>query len=139
MTNKTVVVTGIGAITPLAATAPETWEALLAGKSGITRIEDPRYAELELPVEFAGQARRFVTDQLTRPETKRFDPSSQLSLIAAREAWADAGIDAESVVPERLIVDWATGIGGVNTLLDAWDTLREKGPRRVMPMTVPTT
>ena len=58
MTKKTVVVTGIGAISPLAATAPETWDALLAGKSGITRIEDPRYAELELPVEFAGQARR---------------------------------------------------------------------------------
>ncbi len=137
MTNKTVVVTGIGAITPLAATATETWDALLAGKSGITRIEDPRFAALELPVEFAGQARHWITDQLTRPETKRFDPSSQLSLIAAREAWADAGIDAETVVPERLIVDWATGIGGVNTLLDAWDTLREKGPRRVLPMTVP--
>ncbi|MDO3696226.1 beta-ketoacyl-[acyl-carrier-protein] synthase family protein, partial [Curtobacterium flaccumfaciens] len=137
MTKKTVVVTGIGAISPLAATAPDTWDALLAGKSGITRIEDPRYAELELPVEFAGQARRFLTDQLTRPESKRLDPSSQLSLVAAREAWADAGIDDESVVPERLIVDWATGIGGVNTLLDAWDTLREKGPRRVLPMTVP--
>ncbi|MEN0102643.1 MAG: beta-ketoacyl-[acyl-carrier-protein] synthase family protein [Curtobacterium sp.] len=137
MTNKTVVVTGIGAITPLAATASETWDALLEGKSGITRLEDPRYAELDIPVEFAGQARKFITDQLTRPETKRFDPSSQLSLIAAREAWADAGIDNETVVPERLIVDWATGIGGVNTLLDAWDTLREKGPRRVLPMTVP--
>ncbi len=137
MTNKTVVVTGIGAITPLAATASETWDALLEGKSGITRLEDPRYAELDIPVEFAGQARNFITDQLTRPETKRFDPSSQLSLIAAREAWADAGIDNETVVPERLIVDWATGIGGVNTLLDAWDTLREKGPRRVLPMTVP--
>jgi 3-oxoacyl-[acyl-carrier-protein] synthase II len=137
MTNKTVVVTGIGAITPLAATASETWDALLEGKSGITRIEDPRFAELELPVEFAGQARHWITDQLTRPETRRLDPSSQLSLIAAREAWADAGIDNETVVPERLIVDWATGIGGVNTLLDAWDTLREKGPRRVLPMTVP--
>ncbi|MFZ6993081.1 beta-ketoacyl-[acyl-carrier-protein] synthase family protein [Curtobacterium sp. RRHDQ66] len=137
MTNKTVVVTGIGAITPLAATASETWDALLEGKSGITRLEDPRYAELDIPVGFAGQARSFITDQLTRPETKRFDPSSQLSLIAAREAWADAGIDNETVVPERLIVDWATGIGGVNTLLDAWDTLREKGPRRVLPMTVP--
>ncbi|MCJ1712577.1 beta-ketoacyl synthase [Curtobacterium sp. VKM Ac-2922] len=137
MTNKTVVVTGIGAISPLAATASETWDALLAGKSGITKIEDPRFAALELPVEFAGQARHWITDQLTRPETKRLDPSSQLSLIAAREAWADAGIDNATVVPERLIVDWATGIGGVNTLLDAWDTLREKGPRRVLPMTVP--
>jgi 3-oxoacyl-[acyl-carrier-protein] synthase II len=63
MTKKTVVVTGIGAISPLAATAKESWAALLAGESGITRIEDERYADLELPVEFAGQARRLVGDE----------------------------------------------------------------------------
>ena len=61
--------------------------------------------------------------------------SSQFALIAAREAWADAG--SPDVEPERLAVEFATGIGGVWTLLDAYDTLKEKGPRRVMPMTVP--
>jgi 3-oxoacyl-[acyl-carrier-protein] synthase II len=138
MTNvKTVVVTGIGAISPLGATAPDSWEALLAGKSGITTITDDWVEKYELPVHFAGQGRKFITDQLTRQQLNRLDPASQLSLIAAKEAWADAGIDDETVVPERLIVDWATGIGGVNTLLDAWDTLRERGPRRMLPMTVP--
>jgi 3-oxoacyl-[acyl-carrier-protein] synthase II len=72
---------------------------------------------------------------LPRPTAKRLDPASQFALVAAMEAWDDAG--APEVEPERLGVDFATGIGGVWTLLDAWDTLREKGPRRVMPMTVP--
>jgi 3-oxoacyl-[acyl-carrier-protein] synthase II len=135
--SKTVVVTGVGAISPLGATAVDTWKALLAGESGITPIEEDWVEKYDLPVHFAGQARKFIDEQLTRQEVKRLDPSSQLALIAAREAWADAGIDDQTVVPERLIVDWATGIGGVNTLLDAWDTLREKGPRRMLPMTVP--
>ncbi len=72
---------------------------------------------------------------MTLQEAKRLDPSSQFALIAAREAWADAGSPAVS--PERLAVDYATGIGGVWTLLDAYDVLKERGPRRVLPMTVP--
>ena len=72
---------------------------------------------------------------LERPVAKRLDPSSQFALVAAMEAWADAG--SPDVDPERLGVDFATGIGGLHTLLDGWDTLREKGPRRVLPMTVP--
>ena len=72
---------------------------------------------------------------LERQETKRLDPSAQFALISAREAWADAG--SPEVDPVRLGVDYATGIGGLWTLLDAWDTLREKGSRRVLPMTVP--
>jgi 3-oxoacyl-[acyl-carrier-protein] synthase II len=76
-------------------------------------------------------------DHLERVQAKRLDPSSQYALIAGREAFADAGLEKGSIEPERLLVDWATGIGGVWTLLDAWDTLRERGPRRVMPLTVP--
>jgi 3-oxoacyl-[acyl-carrier-protein] synthase II len=72
---------------------------------------------------------------LSVPETKRLDPASQFALIAAREAWADAG--TPDVAPERLAVEFATGIGGVWTLLDAYDTLNASGPRRVLPMTVP--
>ncbi len=102
MTNKTVVVRD-RCITPLAANRPGDVGGAARRQSPASPASRPRYAELELPVEFAGQARRFLTDQLTRPESKRLDPSSQLSLVAAREAWADAGIDAESVVPERLI------------------------------------
>ena len=63
------------------------------------------------------------------------DPSTQFGVIASREAWADSGIT--EIDHDRLAVAFATGIGGVWTLLDAWDTLKEKGPRRVLPMTVP--
>ncbi len=133
--TKKIVVTGIGATTPLGGTAADSWKALLAGTSGASTIEAEWAAEHELPVTFAAQAAVSTADVLARHETKRLDPSSQFALVAGREAWADAG--APEVAPERLAVDWSTGIGGVWTLLDAWDTLRERGPRRVLPMTVP--
>ncbi|MFB2581899.1 beta-ketoacyl synthase [Herbiconiux sp. P15] len=135
MSTKKIVVTGIGTTSPLGGTASETWKNLLAGESGATTLTQDWVAERELPVTFAAQARVPASEALERIETKRLDPGSQFALIAAREAWQDAG--APDVVPERFGVDWATGIGGVWTLLDAWDTLREKGPRRVLPMTVP--
>ena len=130
-----VVVTGIGATTPLAGDAPASWEALLAGKSGVSTLEQEWVARYEIPVTFAGQAKISALDVLTPQEAKRLDPSSQFALISAREAWADAG--EPEVEPERLAVDFATGIGGVWTLLDAFDALKERGPRRVLPMTVP--
>jgi len=132
---KKVVVTGIGATTPLGGDSKTTWENLLAGKSGISTLTQEWVAKHELPVTFAGQAKTPATDILTLQEAKRLDPSSQFALIAAREAWADAG--SPEVNPERLAVDYATGIGGVWTLLDAYDVLKERGPRRVLPMTVP--
>ncbi|WP_100810610.1 MULTISPECIES: beta-ketoacyl synthase [unclassified Microbacterium] len=135
MTTKRIVVTGIGASSPLGGTAPESWTALLAGVSGTRTLEHEWVAEYELPVTFAAEAVVRPEDVLPRPTAKRLDPASQFALVAAMEAWEDAG--APEVDPERLGVDFATGIGGVWTLLDAWDTLREKGPRRVMPMTVP--
>lgn len=133
--SKKIVVTGIGASSPLGGTASESWEALLAGESGIRTLEQEWVAKYELPVTFAGQARVSPAEVLERPVAKRLDPSSQFALVAAKEAFADAG--SPEIPSERLGVDWATGIGGVWSLLDAWDTLREKGPRRVMPLTVP--
>jgi len=132
---KKVVVTGIGATTPLGGDSKSTWENLLAGKSGISTLTQEWVAKHELPVTFAGQAKTPAKEVLTLQEAKRLDPSSQFALIAAREAWADAG--SPEVDPERLAVDYATGIGGVWTLLDAYDVLKERGPRRVLPMTVP--
>ena len=131
----TVVVTGIGATSPLGGDVASTWKALLAGESGVTTLEHEWVEKYELPVTFAGQAKVKAEDVLERQEFKRLDPSAQLALISAREAWADAG--APDVAPERILVDYATGIGGLWTLLDGWDTLREKGPRRVLPMTIP--
>jgi 3-oxoacyl-[acyl-carrier-protein] synthase II len=133
--TKKIVITGLGATTPLGGTLAQTWQALLAGNSGARSIESDWVSQYELPVQFAAQALVPAADILERVEVKRLDPSSQFALIAAREAWADAG--SPDVAPERIAVDWATGIGGVWTLLDAWDTLRDKGPRRVLPMTVP--
>ncbi|MGO4105622.1 beta-ketoacyl synthase [Leifsonia sp. YAF41] len=133
--TKKIVITGIGATSPLGGTAADSWSALLAGASGASPLDYPWVAETQLPVTFAAQAKVSPSSVLERHETKRLDPSSQFALIAGREAWADAG--SPEVDPERLAVDWSTGIGGVWTLLDAWDTLRERGPRRVLPMTVP--
>jgi len=135
MSTPRIVVTGIGASSPLGGTAPESWDALLAGESGTHTLEYDWVEQYQLPVTFAAQAKVRPDTVLARPVAKRLDPSSQFALVAAQEAWEDAG--APDVDPDRLGVDFATGIGGLWTLLDAWDTLREKGPRRVLPMTVP--
>lgn len=132
---RRVVITGLGATTPLGGDVASSWEALLGGKSGISTLEQDWVAKYELPVTFAGQAKVSADAILTPQEQKRLDPSSQFALISARQAWLDAG--EPEVEPERLGVDFATGIGGVWTLLDAFETLKERGPRRVLPMTVP--
>ena len=131
----TVVVTGLGATSPLGGDVTSTWKALLAGESGVSTLEHEWVETYDLPVTFAGQAKVKAEEVLERQEFKRLDPSAQLALISAREAWADAG--SPKIAPERILVDYATGIGGLWTLLDGWDTLREKGPRRVLPMTIP--
>lgn len=133
--TKKIVITGIGASSPLGGTAQESWDSLNAGKSGVQSLQHDWVEQYELPVTFAGVAKVNPEEVLERPVWKRLDPSSQFALIAAKEAFADAG--SPEVASERLGVDWATGIGGVWSLLNAWDTLREKGPRRVMPLTVP--
>lgn len=133
--SKKIVITGIGATSPLGGTAQENWDNLLAGVSGIATLEADWIEKYDLPVHFGGRAKVSPEEVLERPVAKRLDPSSQFALIAAKEAFADAG--SPGVASERLGVDWATGIGGLWTLLDAWDTLRERGPRRVLPLTVP--
>jgi 3-oxoacyl-[acyl-carrier-protein] synthase II len=135
MALKKIVVTGMGAFSPLAGNAPDTWAALLAGTPGARTMVNEWVEKYDLPIKFAATVAVTPDEVLERVEIKRLDPSSQYALIAGREAFADAGSPA--VDPGRLAVDWATGIGGVHTLVDAWETLREKGPRRVMPMTVP--
>jgi 3-oxoacyl-[acyl-carrier-protein] synthase II len=135
MSNSRIVVTGIGATTPLGGTVPDSWSALLDGESGTHTLEVDWIDEYQLPVSFAATAKVRPDTVLERPIAKRLDPSAQLALVAAREAWEDAG--SPDVEPERLGVDFATGIGGLWTLLDGWKTLQEKGIRRVMPMSVP--
>jgi 3-oxoacyl-[acyl-carrier-protein] synthase II len=138
MSRTSVVVTGVGATTPLAGDAPGTWEALLAGRTGISRIE-AEWAD-ELSVKIAGQAAVDPSEALDRVEARRLDRSAQLGVIAAMEAWQDAGYGLKENNPvdrERLGVAIATGIGGLNTLLSNWDIQREKGARRVSPLAIP--
>ncbi|MEP7333303.1 MAG: beta-ketoacyl synthase N-terminal-like domain-containing protein, partial [Terracoccus sp.] len=123
--DRRVVVTGLGATTPVGGTVPQTWEAILAGQSGARPMEYDWVSKYELPVTFAATIKVPPGEVLTKVETRRLDPSSQYALIASREAWADAG--APDVDPERLGVVIGSGIGGVWTLLDQWDNLREKG------------
>ncbi len=132
-TQTRVVVTGLGATTPVGGDAASTWEGLLSGRSGVSLIEEP-WAD-ELPVRIAAQVAVDPREVMERVEARRLDRTEQLALIAAREAWADAG--APDVDKERLGVVVATGIGGAQTLLSQWDTLREKGPRSVSPHTIP--
>ncbi|WAP52963.1 beta-ketoacyl-ACP synthase II [Arthrobacter sp. ATA002] len=132
---RKVVITGLGATTPIGGDVPTMWKNALKGVAGAKTLEDDWVAQYSLPVTFAARVSTPATEILSRVEAKRMDPSTQFAVVAAREAWADSGID--DVDHDRLGVSFATGIGGVWTLLDAWDTLREKGPRRVLPMTVP--
>jgi 3-oxoacyl-[acyl-carrier-protein] synthase II len=130
-----VVVTGLGATTPLGGDVPTTWQAALDGSSGARTLTQDWVAEHDLPVTFAASLAVPASEVLTRVEVRRLDPSGQYALIAARQAWADAG--APEVDGDRMAVVVASGIGGVWTLLSSYDTLKEKGPRRVFPLTVP--
>ncbi len=133
--ERRIVVTGIGATTPLGGTAPATWDAVLAGTSGARTLTEDWVAKYDLPVDFACQIHTPPSEVLTKVEVRRLDPNAQYAVIASREAWADAG--APEIEPERLGVVIGTGIGGIWTLLDQWENLREKGPRRVFPLAVP--
>ena len=133
MSQRRVVVTGLGATTPLGGDVASTWAALLAGKSGV-RLLTEDWREL-LPVHFAARVATEPADQMERVEMRRLDRSEQFALVASREAWKDAG--SPEVDKERLGVVIASGIGGVITLLDQFDNLKEKGARGVSPHTVP--
>jgi 3-oxoacyl-[acyl-carrier-protein] synthase II len=133
--EQRIVVTGLGATTPVGGTATETWEAVLAGQSGVRLMPFDWVETYQLPVKIAATLKQSPSEVLTKVEIRRLDPGGQYALIAAREAWADAS--TPEVEPERLGVVIGSGIGGVNTLLDQWDTLKEKGVRRVFPLAVP--
>ena len=134
MSQRRVVVTGLGATTPLGGDVDSTWKALLAGQSGV-RLLTEDWREL-LPVHFAARVATEPADQMERVEMRRLDRSEQVALVASREAWKDAG-SPDDIDKERLGVVIASGIGGVITLLDQFVNLNEKGARGVSPHTVP--
>ncbi len=128
-----VVVTGLGATTPLGGDVPSTWEGMLAGRSAATALTDDGYASL--PARIAARAAVDPATVLDRVQARRLDRCEQFAIVAAREAWADAG--APEVPPERLGVVVSSGIGGVASTIAAYDTLRERGWQRLSPFTVP--
>ena len=133
-TDRTnVVVTGLGVITPVGADVPSTWDSLLAGRSGVTKLTDDWASEL--PARIAAWAAADPATLMDRVQARRMDRCEQFAMVAAREAWADAG--SPDVEPERLGVVVSSGIGGVSSTLKAYDTLREKGWQRLSPFTVP--
>lgn len=130
--GRSVVVTGVGAITPLGDNASTTWSALLAGTSGMRTLE---WAS-DLPVTFAGVVQSDLIELgIEKAKARKLDRSQQFAVLTAREAWADAGLG--DVDTTRLGVCYATGIGGVTSLLEQDAVLRNEGPRFVSPMTVP--
>ncbi|MFG2571595.1 beta-ketoacyl-[acyl-carrier-protein] synthase family protein [Streptomyces sp. NPDC048481] len=142
-TNRTVVVTGIGATTPLGGDAASTWEGLVAGKSGVRALEEEWAADQA--VRIAARVAVEPLEVIPRPQARKLDRSAQFALIAAQEAWKDAGFSGKAgeegsegdVEADRLGAVIASGIGGVTTLLDQYDVLKDKGVRRVSPHTVP--
>ena len=127
----TVAITGLGAVTPLGPDVEALRTGLLEGRSGARLLHEPEFADL--PARLAATVD--ITGRLERVEARTLDRVQQLALVAAREAWADAG--APEVEPERLAVVVGTGIGGALTILGQADVLRESGPRRVSPHLVP--
>jgi 3-oxoacyl-[acyl-carrier-protein] synthase II len=135
MSRTRVVVTGLGVTSPVGGDVDSTWSALLAGTSGVRRLEE-EWAQ-ELPVKIAAKVAVEPTEVLERVKARRLDRTSQLALVAAMQAWSDSGLDGAELDNDRLGVAMATGIGGVQTLLANYDLLRDKGPRRVSPLAVP--
>jgi 3-oxoacyl-[acyl-carrier-protein] synthase II len=131
--SRRVVVTGLGATTPLGGDVATSWANALAGKSG-ARLLKQEWAQT-LPVHFAAEVVVEPSETMKPVEIRRLDRSEQFALIASREAWADAG--SPEVDLERLGVVIASGIGGVTSLLEQYRTLIDKGARLVSPHTVP--
>ncbi|MGI8434802.1 MAG: beta-ketoacyl-ACP synthase II [Nocardioidaceae bacterium] len=134
MSPTRVVVTGLGATSPVGGDVGSTWSALVAGTSGV-RVLTEDWAE-QLPVKIAARVAVEPGEVLDRVKARRLDRSGQFAMIAALEAWADSSIESD-VDPERLGVAIASGIGGITTLLNNYDLLLDKGPRRVSPLAIP--
>jgi 3-oxoacyl-[acyl-carrier-protein] synthase II len=135
MSSTDVVVTGLGATTPLGGDVASPWDAMLAGRSGVGPLTQEWAAQL--PVRIAAELAVDPSEVMERVKLRRLDRSEAIALIAAHQAWADAGLKDSGLDPERLAVSFGSGIGGAQTLLNQDDILEASGPRRVSPHTVP--
>ena len=130
-----VVVTGLGTVNPLGGDVDSTWSALHAGTCAIRPLEHGWVEGYELPVRIGAPLAINPADLLPPRQIRRLDRSSQCALLAARQAWEQAG--SPQIGSQRLAVSVSPGMGPVLSVMEAWDTLRDRGPRRVLPTAVP--
>ncbi|HHY66342.1 MAG TPA: beta-ketoacyl-ACP synthase II [Alicyclobacillus sp.] len=134
--KRRVVVTGVGVLTPIGNSVSEFWSHLLAGRSGIRRID--RFDVSEFPTQIAGMVENFDPEAfMDRKEARRMDRFAQFAVAAAKMALEDAGLSMADTDPERVGVYIGSGIGGLHTLMEQHQILLEKGPRRVSPFLIP--
>src|SRR5947209_987611 len=132
---RRVAVTGLGAVTPIGLSATATWEAALAGRSGIDWIRS--FDASEFPVRVAAEVKGFDATTVASPkEVRKLDRNVLLSLAAAREAVDDAGLNGFD--PARVGVVFGTAIGGFLGMMEQHDVLRERGPSRIVPTFIPS-
>lgn len=128
-----IVVTGLGATTPLGGDVASSWSALLAGESGAGPLDDDW--AVDFPARIVARLAQEPTELIERVRARRLDRCQQVALVAAREAWADAG--SPEVDPERMAVVVGTGVGGALTMLGQDDVVEARGPSKISPLTVP--
>lgn len=139
MFSTRVVVTGLGAITPIGKSVPEFWDGLISGRSGIRRVSAETLNGFDMPCRIAGEVPDFEPgDYIDRREARRMARSSQLALAAAREAVRDAGLGTRMTDPERAGVIFGTAIGGLERITDDIAVMHSKGLSRVNPFTLPS-
>lgn len=137
--RQKVVITGLGATTPVGGDVASTWDSLLSGRSGVARLTQ-EWAN-DLPVQIGAEAAVEPSEVLPRVQARRLDRAAQFAMVAGLEAWGDAGLEGHAsetgIDPDRLAVVCASGIGGLTTLLGNYDQLLDSGPRRVSPLAIP--
>lgn len=136
MSPRRVVVTGMGALTPLGLDVQSFWDGLAAGRGACAEIRS--FDASEFPVRIACELPGFdAEDYLDKRELRKMDAVTRYAMAAAQMAWEDAGFDEGAFTPERAGVVIGTGVGGIQTLEDQHTVLMEKGPRRVSPFFIP--
>jgi 3-oxoacyl-[acyl-carrier-protein] synthase II len=137
MSERRVVITGMGAVTPLGLDVPSTWASLLAGKSGISPIT--AWDASKFATRFAGQVKGFEPRQhfFNEKDSRRADRYTQMAMASAKEAVKHSGLDPQQVELDRVGVLIGSGIGGLKSLADQDENLLTKGPNRVSPFMIP--
>jgi 3-oxoacyl-[acyl-carrier-protein] synthase II len=134
--KRRVVITGLGAVTPMGNDVATMWDNLLAGRSGIARVT--RFDTTNLKVKIAAEVKGFAPEEIfSRRETRRNDPVTLFAMEAARQAAQDANLVIEGETKQKAGAIIGTGIGGVLTLIQNYDTINIDGPRRVSPLMIP--